>query len=141
MSVLFIGPEETAKIALAIAEAKKNATPWEALAAIAEGSPTPVYNLADRKPGVEAARKQYPAQHLMLGTYHVAISFEHQPAGLFRHLSISSQNKRMVPGLEVLLAVLEAFGFSGWPLQRPNRIWMEEFEPGWRAVNVVELEP
>lgn len=35
--------------------------------------------------------------------------------------------------------VLPAFGFSGMPLQRPGRVWNEEFEPGWFAVNVVEM--
>lgn len=141
MSVLFIGPQETAKIAEAIAKAKANVTPWEVLAGIADGTDTNKMDLADRKPGVAFVRRQYPPQHLTLGTYEVAVSFEQQPAGLFRHLSISSARRGKVPGLEVVSMVVEAFGFSGWPLQRPNRTWMEEYEPGWYAVNVIELEP
>jgi hypothetical protein len=37
--------------------------------------------------------------------------------------------------------VCEAFGFSGFPPLRPHRIWIEEFEPGHHAINVLELEP
>lgn len=141
MSVLLIGPSEKAAIEEAVTKARANAIPWEALQSIAEKTETDVLDLADRKPGVEQVRRQYPAQNLMLGTYRVAISFSHQPNGLFRHLSISSANKDRVPGLEAVIVILEEFGFSGWPLQRPNRTWMEEFEPGWRAFNVLELEP
>ena len=140
MSVLFIGPDETARIAEAIAKARENATPWEVLSPIADGTSTNHLDLSERKPGVESIRRQYPPQQVMLGTYRAALSFELQPAGMFRHLSISSANKGKVPGLEVVTAVVEAFGFSGWPLQRPNRVWIEEFEPGWHAVNILELE-
>jgi hypothetical protein len=76
----------------------------------------------------------------MLGTYRAAISFEEQPAGILRHLSVASHAKGKVPGIEVVAMVVEAFGFSGWPLVRPGRIWLEEFEPGHMAVNVLELD-
>lgn len=139
MSVLLIGPDEKAAIQEALTKARSNPLPWEAVAGVVGPSDTVTLDLDERAPGVEAVRRQYPSQHLMLGSYRVSISFEYQPAGLLRHLSISSANKHKVPGLEVLAAVLELFGFSGWPLQRPNRVWFEEFEPGWRALNVVEL--
>jgi hypothetical protein len=41
----------------------------------------------------------------------------------------------------VMLMLVKEFGFSGFPLQRPSRIWVEEYEPGRHAINVVELEP
>lgn len=58
---------------------------------------------------------------------------------MMRHLSVSTR-KGKVPGLEVMAVVLPEFGFSGFPLQRPGNVWNEEFEPGWFAINVVELE-
>ncbi|KRR21381.1 hypothetical protein CQ14_06945 [Bradyrhizobium lablabi] len=141
MSVLVIRPDEEAQIAEAVEKARQNPIPWKALESIADKSDTNSLDLGERASGVEAVRRQYPSQHLALGTYRVALSFEQQPDGLFRHLSISSANRGKVPGLEVLTTVLGAFGFTGWPLRRPHRIWMEEFEPGHHAVNVVELEP
>jgi hypothetical protein len=139
MSVLVLGPNEKIAIQEAIARARNNPLPWEAVASVVGPSDTTTLDLDERNPGVEDVRRKYPSQQLMLGTYRVAISFEQQPAGMFRHLSISSIHKGRVPGLEIVIMVLEEFGFSGWPLQRPNRTWFEEFEPGWRAFNVIEL--
>lgn len=141
MGVLLFGPEEKVAIADALTKARQNAIPWEVLEPIADGSAIDSLDLDEREGDVESVRRKYPAQHVVLGTYRIAISFEYQPVGLFRHLSISSAVKGKVPGLEVLAAVLVEFGFSGCPLQRPGRIWIEEFQPGWRAVNVIELDP
>jgi hypothetical protein len=139
--VLVLGPAERARIDEAVATARANPTPWEAGEMIADGSDTNSLDLDERKGNVAEIRARYPAQHVMLGTYRIAISFEQQPAGLFRHLSISTEQKGRVPGLEVVIMVVEAFGFSGWPLQRPSRTWMEEYQPGRHAFNVLELEP
>jgi hypothetical protein len=76
-----------------------------------------------------------------LGSYLAAISFEEQPAGLFRHISISARDPGKVPNEYVAKMVLEAFGFSGYPLTRPNRVWVEEYGPGRMAINFVEQEP
>jgi hypothetical protein len=37
--------------------------------------------------------------------------------------------------------IAEAFGFSGWPPIRPHRVWIEEYEEGRSAINLVEMEP
>jgi|SRR6187402_382844 len=139
--VLVLGPAERARIDEAVTAARANPMPWEAGEMIADGSGTTSLDLDERKGNVAEIRHTYPPQHITLGTYRIAISFEQQPAGLFRHLSISSAQKGRVPGLEVVIMVLEAFDFSGWPLQRPNRTWMEEYQPGHHAFNVLELEP
>jgi hypothetical protein len=108
--------------------------------------------LADRKPGAKDIRRKYPAHNVMLGTYRAAISFEHQPAGLMRHLSVSSRAEGKVPGPEVMNMVCEAFGFSKplceafinrdvGPVSTSARIWAEEFEAGRMAINVIEVEP
>lgn len=136
--VLIINEEARQQIAQAIAKARSRPTPW--FAPLASASDTLTLTLEERPPGTDQLRQEYPSQHLMLGTYHVAVSFEHQPAGLFRHLSVSSHSRGKVPGLEVIAMLVEEFGFSGWPLKRASRIWMEEYERKRHAVNVIELE-
>ncbi len=140
MSVLILGPAEEHLIHAAVEAARKNPTPWSVIKAIADGSPRATLLLGDRKVGVDEVRARYKPQNVMLGTYRCAISFEEQPAGMLRHLSVSTR-KGKVPGIEVMQMVLPAFGFSGIPLTRPGRVWNEEFEPGWFAINVVEIEP
>jgi hypothetical protein len=154
MSFLVIGSNEKRAIRNAIVKARAKPTPWEALKAVADESSTPTVLLRDRKPGVAAARRDYQSQNVMLGTYRAALSFEYQPAGLMRHLSVSSQAAGMVPGPEVMQMICEAYGFSGmlckaigspratvYAPTRPFRVWVEEFEPGRMAINVIELEP
>lgn len=125
MSILLIGPK---------------VLPLSVIKGIATTDPTDELLLKDRKPGVDFVRKRYKPEHIMLGTYRCAFSFEEQPDGIMRHLSISSARKGMIPGIEVLKMVMPLFGFSGFPATRPGRMWKEEFEPGWFAVNIVELE-
>jgi len=150
MSILVIGPQEEARINRAIKIARRKPTPLSVGRQIAQAD-TSAIKLADRKGPVELARREYPPQQIMLGTYRAALSFEEQPAGLFRHLSVSSERPGNVPGPEVLLMICEAFGFSTIvcdafryttvkPTEHPARIWAEEFDPGHYAINVVELE-
>jgi hypothetical protein len=140
MSILVINAQNRAAIAEAIAVARAQPIPWDELRTVADASDTPTLLLADRKPGVRPIRERYPPQNVMLGTYRCAVSFEYQPIGLCKHLSVSSARKGKVPGPEVMTAAALEFGFSGMPPRRPGRIWLEEFEPGWHAVNIVELE-
>jgi hypothetical protein len=90
---------------------------------------------------IDALRREYPTYPVQLGSYVAAISFEEQPSGLFRHISISARAPGKAPNEHVAKMVLEAFGFSGYPLNRPYRVWVEEYEPGRVAINFVELEP
>lgn len=90
--------------------------------------------LSDRKPGFERP----PSQHVILGTYRAAISFEKQPAGLCRHLSISAIKPGTLPLPIVLEMIAKEFGFAEFPPPQ-GRVWLEEFDPGHEAVNVIEL--
>jgi len=151
MSILVIGPEEEAEIARAIERAMSKPLPLSVAMQIAQPDRLHL-NLADRKGPVELARQEYPAQQVMLGTYRAAFSFEEEPAGLVRHLSVSSHRPGKIPGPEVLEKVCEAFGFSEFvcgafgnrsqarPTDHLARIWAEEFDPGHYAINVIELE-
>lgn len=136
---LIIGPDEQKAITEAIAKARVNPTPWEVMKTFAKGDYRPELTLKER--GDTSFMKVYPAQKVILGTYQCYFSFEVQPAGLMRHLSVSSGKKGKVPGLEVMKMVAQEFGFSDCPPQRPGRVWTEEFQRGWHAVNVAELEP
>lgn len=141
MSVLIIGAEEEQAIHRAVTRARAKPKPWALTKAIADGSPKALLLLGDRKVGADKVLEKYPSQNVMLGTYRAAISFEEQPAGLFKHLSVSSHAKGKVPGPEVMKMVCKAFGFSGLPPTRPGRVWAEEFEPGHIAINIIEIEP
>lgn len=141
MSILIIGPEEERLIEAAIAKARADVLPLEALARYGNVDGKPTLMLDERKPGSADLREMaYPPQQIMLGTYRAAFSFEYQPYGLCKHLSVSSRNKGKVPGLEVMIMICEAFGMSGVPLKRPGQIWTEEFEPRRMAINIVELD-
>jgi len=124
--VLVIGPKEKAAIDVAIREARAKPIPWSLLQEVAiddRDNPTDRLDLADgHKPERMAEiRKEYPTRRVQLGTYDAAISFEEQPAGLFRHLSISSRLAGKIPNEHAIKLMLDAFGFSGYPLIRPYR--------------------
>lgn len=74
-------------------------------------------------------------QVLLPNGYRVAIGFENQPPGLCLHISMSSPKKGKVPRPEAVGMVLEAMGVEG----QPARAWLEEFEPGRYAPNLVFL--
>jgi len=108
--------------------------------------PTDTLTLGEHEQQVDANRlaeikREYPSHFVQLGTYVIAISFEEQPNGLMRHLSIASSDKSKVPNEHAVAMAVKAFGFSAWPPVRPYRVWIEEYEPGRTAINLVELEP
>lgn len=152
--ILVIGHAEQVEIEQALEAARARPMPWDLFKTFAQnGTEARALLLIDRKAGLEEARKQYPSQQIILGTYRVALSFEEQPAGVYKHISVSSERKGKVPGPEVMQMVCEAFGFSdklcaaiggGRAMlgsdKLPFRAWLEEFDPGHIAINVIELE-
>jgi hypothetical protein len=152
MGVLVIGETEKAAIDLAIVTARARPVPWGRAKAAAiddRDNPTATLKLSERPhPDLIAQiRKDYPPQMVQLGTYMVALTFEEQPAGLFRHLSISARDPSQVPNPHAIKMVLDAFGFTtsaeafAWDSQptRPCRAWIEEYAPGCAAINFMEL--
>jgi hypothetical protein len=140
--MVVIGPREQEQIALAIERAKAKPIPWEELARLADGSQSS--ELKYREAWVKQADelyKKYPTQSLLLGTVQIAFSFETQPAGLMRHISMAVDKWGKLPHPRAIKMILEAFGFSGIPQTRPGRMWNEEYKPGFYAINVVEVEP
>ncbi len=89
--------------------------------------------LSDRPEGFDAR----PASHgvIIEDGYRVAVSFELQPAGVVKHISISVDRPGFVPDKPSILLIMGLFG-----MPMVDRIWLEEFEPGHQAVNIIYLE-
>jgi hypothetical protein len=94
----------------------------------------PTMMLADRPAGFK--RPQSEIVELPVG-YRANISFEEQPAGLCRHLSVSVDRPGMLPSIDAFAMIAHAFGFSA---AHHSQVWVEEFKPGQNAVNVVQLD-
>jgi len=142
MGILIITEVHRRRIAKMIAAARERPVPWELMAPAAKRDDRPVMTLAERVPGIERP----PSQHIILGTYRVAFSFEYQPAGLLRHLSVSSERPGKVPTPAVVDRIAKEFGFEfsseavvAGTSTAQGRAWLEEFDPGHYAVNIVEL--
>lgn len=92
-----------------------------------------------RPPGYERP----PSSHVLIPIgYRAAFSFEQQPIGLCRHLSVSHEGA--MPSEAAVAEIARMFGFTAFPPTRGEiktsfRIWIEEFDPGEWAVNIVEL--
>lgn len=134
MAVLIIGETEREQIAKLIAYAKAHPVLLETVreGAMADRS---VLELKDRKPGFERP----PSQNVVFpGGYRAAFSIEQQPPGLCSHLSISVEGrakKGMMPSEPAVKMIAEEFGVP-YPA---DRIWIEEFDPGEFAINLVSL--
>ena len=138
MSVLAIGEHERKLIRQKVDAARKDIVPLRDAMKHAQGDDSPYLTYEERND--EIVRKR-PPQELKLQSYRIFFSFEEQPIGLLRHISVSVRKAGKTPHPIAMEMIIKEFGFSGIPLVRPGRIWLEEFEPGHHAVNVAELEP
>jgi hypothetical protein len=129
--VLLIEAADRERIADMISKARDNPVRWSDIAPYAVNDDKPTLSLNERQSGFTRP----PSQFIKLGTYLVAFSFEEQPAGVLRHLSVSCERAGKVPMPIVVECIAKEFGFRG----DIARAWLEEFEPGRHAVNIVEL--
>jgi hypothetical protein len=129
MAMLMIDDEAKAAIAKVIAYAEAHPIAFETLRA-GHVTDRDVLQLKDRKPGFE--RPESASVIIPVG-YRAAFSIEDQPCGLCRHLSVSVERKGMMPSIPAVELIAEAFGMTHFDSR-----WLEEFEPGQHAVNVVE---
>lgn len=135
MSVLAIDQATVERIDAAIAQARQKVMPLSMTRET--GRPfigkTDI-RLADRPPDY---KRPIPSVCVEIPVgYMACISFEMQPAGLCRHLSVSIDKPGKVPTREVCLALAVLFGF-----RKANTdcvAWLEEFEPGEFAINMVQ---
>jgi len=92
--------------------------------------------LADRKPGFERPESQHV--DIPVG-YRAAYSVEEQPIGLCHHLSISVDKKGKVPTPQAITMIAKEYGIE-FDIDSPRHdvtVWLEEFEPGHHAINLV----
>lgn len=134
MAVLVISATERGKIAEAIAYAKAHPITFDVIRAGAVPDKFEV-KLADRKPGFERP----PSAHVIFpGGYRAAYSVEQQPPGLCSHLSVSvfgRAEKGQMPSPQAVEMIAQEFGVP-FPA---DRMWIEEFDPGELAINLVSL--
>lgn len=136
MSILCIGPDEKEAIQRATEIARANAIPWEQLKDYVLDSNREVVKLGDRPKGFERVQSQ---NVLIPVGYRAAISFEEQPAGILKHLSISVATKGKIPNVHAIIMIAEEFGFAVGKAGE-GRTWLEEFAPGHFAVNLIQIE-
>jgi hypothetical protein len=143
MAILVIGEREKAEIARAIARARKRPLPWT-VGRKMYVTDRPVLKLADRRPGAPSREDHRPVQVLIPYGYRAMLSFEEQPAGMCMHLSISVEraDPKWNPSVPAVAMIAAEFGIGLDRAQRDGTVWMEEYEPGRHAVNIlVVTEP
>ena len=122
MAILTIGPAEKEQIQNLISFAESNVMGEERIKRIAAGE--------EKAPGDD------PRLRITLPIgYGVVFTFEQQPFGKARHISISIDRKGL-PAIEAVNMILEAFGFRNQISKEPALlcVWIEVE----RAINVVE---
>lgn len=135
MRALLINADVKERIRLAVERARHHPVALETIKAFALVEDKPTLTLKQSQPGF--ARPQ--SEHVFIPEgFHAAISFEEHAAGLCRHLSISIDKADALPSPPTVDLIAKTFGFKT-PLALRSRIWIEEYEPGRRAVNVVQL--
>lgn len=135
MRALILNSEAMKKIEAAVERARAKPISIDVIKKLA--MPLGNVKLADRPP--ESFVRPLSEMVLLDVGYRCHISFEDQPAGLIRHLSISVDKKGMLPSIEASQMIAEAFGFKGKIRSGLMRFWLEEFEPDHQAINLVQL--
>ena len=137
MSFLVIGEAEQREIIRLKTEARKNPVPFTTIKHGLTDKVDVLSLVAREKMPADMVRP--PSMHMKFpGGYRAALSAEEQPVGLCWHLSISVEGrpkKGMMPSEEATKIIAEEFGID-WP---GLLVWIEEFEPGEYAVNIVGL--
>jgi hypothetical protein len=135
---LIIGQPERNAIANALSNARDQTVSMETITNWAASIPQDrsKVRLRDRDPKF----KRPPAQEVLIEDgFRVCVSFENQPMGLCRHLSVSIDTKvhEGLPSREAVSVLMHEFGV------KPDRVvagWTEEYEPGEWAVNILALD-
>lgn len=138
MRVLVLSAEKQDELKAAVERAAAKPIPIEVVAAGAVERPTTELKLADRKPGF--SRPLSEAVMIPHG-YMVAFSVEEQPGGLCNHLSVSVDKPGMLPSPDAVAMIADACGMEfEQNIERGTvMVWLEEFDPGHQAVNVVTV--
>lgn len=79
--------------------------------------------------------------------YQVTYSLEIQPPGLLRHISVSVSDRKTLPHPAAMTIICEAFGMGNLqaaldgtgPSLNLAKIWVEDFDNGHQAVNILQF--
>lgn len=134
---LIIGETQRAAIREAIERAAKHPITLDMVKAMQiEGGSHLTLEMRRKQQGPDWEKKRPRSEFVNLPIgIRVAISFEEQPIGMCRHLSVSVDKPGALPNPHVVDMVAKEFGCDH-PLCAP---WIEEFAPGHNAVNIVAL--
>jgi len=127
--ILLIDEAKCAEIRAAIERARDRPIPWDT---VRDDKDAHVVKLADGPPGPPPQPEHVQFSDGML----VAISFESQPVGLLRHISVLPAKPGTVPHPAALAMIMNLFGVTA-----AVRAWFEEFGPEHYAINYVQIEP
>src|SRR5262245_14303706 len=134
MTTFILYDADRTRLRVAADRARAKPVPWEILKrGVTPNQETHELTLADRE-GIPVLRD--PEQVMLPGGWRVAITCEEQPAGILLHVSMSSPAEGKVPVLRAMEMIVEACGFSPVDIAR---VWLEEYEPNKRAVNVLVM--
>ncbi len=131
MRPLIITNDTLLKIKAAVEYAEAHPIPWSELKEGALGEEVKELKLVDRKPGFERPLSE---NVLIPVGFRVAFSVEEQPAGWLHHLSVSVDTPGKLPSIPAVVMICKEYGIKNW-----DRVWVEEFDPGHSAVNILEL--
>lgn len=122
---MILNDAKRAEIVAAVNKARKSPVPWEKIrdAALPEEHEG-VVTMADKK----GRTWPDPITVLIEHGYRMAVSFEHQPAGLILHVSLSVRDgeEDALPSPQAMAMVARTCGFPA----QPDRTWIEEFSVG-----------
>jgi len=135
--VLLIGETERAAIRAAIERAAKHPISFKTLKALAvEGGSHLTLEMRRQQQGPDWEKKRPQSEFVELPVgIRAAISFEEQEIGMCRHLSVSVDTPGALPNPAIIESLIKEFGCEH-VLAAP---WIEEFEPGHSAINIVAL--
>lgn len=138
MAAVLIDDRVRADIAHALEQARANVIPWETMKThVAGNQATATLNLEDRNPDAKGERPPSYCVTFSGSGVTACVSFEEQPAGILRHLSISTGRPERLVSPTIAEQICAEFGIV---MLKAARIWVEEYKPGYRAVNVVAIE-
>jgi hypothetical protein len=134
---LIINEDARTLIAAAIERARSHPLPLDVAMRVAlPDHKGPTLRLAERRP--DMPERPLPECLELYDGYRCAFSFEQQPSGMVRHLSIAVNAHGLVPMPAAVQMISKEYGFREFPPVY-GRVWVEEYRPGEYAVNVAEL--
>lgn len=133
---LLIDDAARQRIQAAMARARQRPTPEHLLKEMAYARQHSIdFRLSDRPPKADIGWKEQYLESVELERgFTAVISFEQQPVGLCKHLSISVPGVGQTPHPEAVNLIAKEFGIDQTSI---ISMFVEEFEPNHFAVNVV----